>query len=33
MKVKATDYLVYDKKTGKYREDAEQAVRDDVEKH
>ena len=29
----ATDYLVYDKATGKYREDPEQAVRDDVEKH
>ena len=33
MKVKADDYLVYDERTGKYREDAEQAVRDDVEKH
>ena len=29
----ATDYLVYDKATGKYHEDPEQAVRDDVEKH
>lgn len=33
MKTKAADYLVYDKVTGKYREDPEQAVRDDVEKH
>lgn len=33
MKIQATDYLVYDEKTGKYREDAEQIVRDDVEKH
>ena len=33
MKTKAADYLVYDKATGKYREDPEQAVRDDVEKH
>jgi len=33
MKIKADDYLVYDERTGKYREDAEQAVRDDVEKH
>lgn len=33
MKIKATDYLVYDEKTGKYREDPEQIVRDDVEKH
>ena len=33
MKLKADDYLVYDAGTGKYSEDAEQAVRDDVEKH
>ena len=33
MKSKAIDYLVYDEKTGKYREDPEQIVRDDVEKH
>lgn len=33
MKLKADDYLVYDAGTGKYREDPEQAVRDDVEKH
>lgn len=33
MKIKADDYLVYDKATGKYHEDPEQAVRDDVEKH
>ncbi len=33
MKRKADDYLVYDAGTGQYREDAEQAVRDDVEKH
>ena len=33
MKIKADDYLVYDWNTGKYREDPEQAVRDDVEKH
>lgn len=33
MKSKAIDYLIYDEKTGKYREDPEQAVRDDVEKH
>lgn len=30
---KAVDYLIYDEKTGKYREDPEQIVRDDVEKH
>ena len=28
-----TDYLIYDESTGTYREDPEQAVRDDVEKH
>ena len=33
MRFKPDDYLVYDEATGKYREDAEQAVRDDVEKH
>ncbi len=33
MKMMAGDYLIYDKSTGKYREDAEQIVRDDVEKH
>lgn len=33
MKLKAVDYLVLDEKTGKYREDPEQLVRDDVEKH
>ena len=33
MKTKAADYLVYDKATGKYHQDPEQAVRDDVEKH
>ena len=33
MKFKADDYLVYDESTGKYREDPEQVVRDDVEKH
>ena len=33
MKIKATDYLVYNEQTGKYREDPEQIVRDDVEKH
>ena len=33
MKFKADDYLVYDEATGKYHEDPEQAVRDDVEKH
>ena len=33
MKSKVADYLVYDEATGKYREDPEQIVRDDVEKH
>lgn len=33
MKIKADDYLIYDESTGKYRENPEQAVRDDVEKH
>ena len=31
--MKATDFLLYDEQTGQYREDPEQAVRDDVEKH
>ena len=31
--MKTTDYLVYDKESGVWREDPEQAVRDDVEKH
>jgi putative aldouronate transport system permease protein len=33
VKRKAADYLVLDQETGLYREDPEQAVRDDVEKH
>ena len=33
MKGQAMDYLVYDQETGTWREDPEQAVRDDVEKH
>ncbi len=33
MKIKAGDYLIYDEAEGRYREDPEQAVRDDVEKH
>ncbi len=33
MKVRAADFLVYDQETGTYREDPEQVVRDDVEKH
>jgi putative aldouronate transport system permease protein len=33
MKAKATDFLIYDRESGTYREDPEQAVRDDVEKH
>ena len=33
MKGQATDYLVYDQESGTWREDPEQAVRDDVEKH
>ena len=33
MKMIADDYLVKDEVTGKYKEDPEQAVRDDVEKH
>ena len=31
--MKATDFLLYDEQTGRYREDPEQTVRDDVEKH
>ncbi|MDO4960539.1 MAG: ABC transporter permease subunit [Eubacteriales bacterium] len=33
MKEKASDFLIYDSETGTYREDPEQVVRDDVEKH
>ena len=33
MKGKAADYLIPDQESGVYREDPEQAVRDDVEKH
>ena len=33
MKNRAGDYLILDKATGVYRENPEQAVRDDVEKH
>ena len=33
MKVKAADFLIYDEATQTYRENPEQAVRDDVEKH
>ncbi len=33
MKAKAADFLIYDKDSGVYRMDPEQAVRDDVEKH
>ena len=33
MSVKAKDFLLYDEKTGCYRENPEQVVRDDVEKH
>ncbi|MBQ6757321.1 MAG: sugar ABC transporter permease [Oscillospiraceae bacterium] len=33
MKNKAADFLILDKETGKYRENPEQLVRDDVEKH
>ena len=33
MKGQATDYLIYDQESGTWREDPEQAVRDDVEKH
>ncbi len=33
MKAKAADFILFDKEKGVYREDPEQAVRDDVEKH
>ncbi|MGX8698323.1 MAG: ABC transporter permease [bacterium] len=33
MNVKAADYLVFDKQSNTYRENPEQVVRDDVEKH
>ena len=33
MRANGTDYLIYDQENGIYREDPEQAVRDDVEKH
>ena len=33
MKAKAADFLVYDEVNQVYRENPEQAVRDDVEKH
>lgn len=33
LEMKATDYLVLDPETGVYREDPDQKVRDDVEKH
>ena len=33
MSAKAADYLIYDEATKTYREDPEQVVRDDVEKH
>ena len=33
MKAKAADFILYDRDTGTYRVDPEQAVRDDVEKH
>ncbi len=33
MKAKGTDFLIFDQESGTYREDPEQAVRDDVEKH
>ena len=33
MKAKAADFLIFDKETGVYKVDPEQAVRDDVEKH
>ena len=32
-KAKAADYLILDPASGKYRENPEQIVRDDVEKH
>ena len=33
MKATASDFLLYDQEKGRYVEDPEQAVRDDVEKH
>ena len=33
MKAKAADFLIFDEATQTYRENSEQAVRDDVEKH
>ncbi len=33
MRDKGADYLIYDQASGTYREDPEQMVRDDVEKH
>ena len=33
MRAKGSDYLLYDQASGVYRENPEQAVRDDVEKH
>ena len=33
MTAKASDFLIYDKAAGVYRENPEQVVRDDVEKH
>ena len=33
MAAKAADFLIYDEAAGVYRENPEQAVRDDVEKH
>ncbi|MBQ6479723.1 MAG: hypothetical protein IJI45_01270, partial [Anaerolineaceae bacterium] len=33
MKAPVADFLIYDEATKTYREDPEQAVRDDVEKH
>ena len=33
MKRQVGDYLIHDKETGVWREDHEQVVRDDVEKH
>ena len=33
MRVKGSDYLLFDQASGTYREDPEQLVRDDVEKH
>ena len=33
MRDKGSDYLIFDQASGTYREDPEQLVRDDVEKH